>query len=880
MLRRAANLVSPPSLEPGDAGSARRLGRKIRRSLRRITRSKSPANGSHARNGRSPSSTDDTIPQVLQEGVMLTKISANKQRTMLFRLDPTRGQLIWESKVTKYISIDAIRYVRAGPETKLYRDSLQVSDPDCEDRWITLIYMINSTNKTMHLLAPTKDIMDMWLAGLRKVHLLQTELMSGLTQGELLEVVWERHYWNGKGFNFDDVVRLCARLNGGWNEEEVQRLFQLSDSSSRGLLDIDDFSRFAKLLKARPDIARIYKRLVGARPCFDLGVFTEFMGVQHDSRLSPLPLEALFEAYADKSVLSVPCISLESFSAFLLSADNSCFADEPEKAQESRSSHHHYHHHHQPPPNTLGLMVESEPYDGISGTGTSHEMTRPLPEYFISSSHNTYLLGHQLVGQSTIEGYVRALQAGCRSVELDIFPGTPSPVVTHGNTLTTKIPLQLVCEAINQHAFETSPYPVIISAEIHCPVAQQEMIAQIMSDVFGDKLVQASIDSRPTFDELPSPHDLRGRILVKTKNIYISRDDPLGIDLPRDVSYTSADSTADDSELNGNESDNKRESRFFRKASDAIQRVRSSSRGQTSRRESSPSSSHSDSKPKMSQALLDLLVYTVGVKYRGINKKEAYAPQHMFSLSENAASRMVRSSAVLDLIKHTRTHLVRIYPKGMRVNSSNCLPHHFWSSGAQLVALNRQTVDLGSLINHAMFARNGGLGYVLKPRALRLPNQKELLNQKTEYVLEVTVVSAQQLAPPKDSASDLSVEVSLHLPDWTGFQTQRGSAPPSAASNPTSITMRTSSCKRNAFNPVWEEKLLLPFSCRGDMTELVFVRFAVKQDGNKDDDDPFAQYCTSLACLQQGYRHIPLHDTQLSQFLFSTLFVKVRLRRL
>src|SRR5216117_814067 len=32
------------------------------------------------------------------------------------------------------------------------------------------------------------------------------------------------------------------------------------------------------------------------------------------------------------------------------------------------------------------------------------EMTHPLNEYFISSSHNTYLLGRQLVGESSIEG--------------------------------------------------------------------------------------------------------------------------------------------------------------------------------------------------------------------------------------------------------------------------------------------------------------------------------------------------------------------------------------------------------------------------------------------------------------------------------------------
>jgi phosphatidylinositol phospholipase C delta len=92
----------------------------------------------------------------------------------------------------------------------------------------------------------------------------------------------------------------------------------------------------------------------------------------------------------------------------------------------------------------------------------------------------------------------------------------------------------------------------------------------------------------------------------------------------------------------------------------------------------------------MSMALIALLVYTVGVKCRGINKKEEYAPEHVFSLSENTANKMLRFN-MWDLIKHTKTHVVRTYPKGLRLNSTNYEPHRFWAAGAQLVAINWQT---------------------------------------------------------------------------------------------------------------------------------------------------------------------------------------------
>jgi len=94
---------------------------------------------------------------------------------------------------------------------------------------------------------------------------------------------------------------------------------------------------------------------------------------------------------------------------------------------------------------------------------------------------------------------------------------------------------------------------------------------------------------------------------------------------------------------------------------------------------------------KMSFRLVSLLVYTVGVKCHGFEPGVEYAPEHIFSLSENAANKLVKGQ-MNDLIRHTHSHLVRVYPKGTRVTSSNYEPHRYWAGGCQVVALNWQTV--------------------------------------------------------------------------------------------------------------------------------------------------------------------------------------------
>jgi Phosphatidylinositol-specific phospholipase C, Y domain len=134
--------------------------------------------------------------------------------------------------------------------------------------------------------------------------------------------------------------------------------------------------------------------------------------------------------------------------------------------------------------------------------------------------------------------------------------------------------------------------------------------------------------------------------------------------------------------------------------------------------------SHKRPKPpkvKILRSLSDLAIYTASTHYHSFSNPLSKLFNHIHSFSERAFKKLLENSPDA-LREHNSNYLIRVYPYGLRVSSSNQEPAVFWRNGAQLVALNWQKFDLGMMQNEALF--NGSGGMVLKPEYIQPGNAK------------------------------------------------------------------------------------------------------------------------------------------------------------
>ena len=476
-------------------------------------------------------------------------------------------------------------------------------------------------------------------------------------------------------------------------------------------------------------------------------------------------------------------------------------------------------------------------------TNRSH----PLPEYFISSSHNTYLMAHQLYGNSAAVAYEIALHTGSRCVEIDAWDDDDNkeePKVTHGFTLASNIPFRSVCEAmrdvIDKEAAEANeesgyrPAPIVLSLENHCEPQGQKRLAQIMKEVWGDRLL-----SKPVRDEgkaeqggsakPPTLAELGSKIVVAVEYHF-----------PEEPDSSSSEDEDDPEE------------------------------GEEEKRERKDYEQKKKEAPKtIVPELAELGVYAQSVKPQDKSWLEGELKDgphdHLINVSESGlGSLMPKENARIG--KHNAKHLMRVYPKGTRISSHNLNPVPFWGVGAQICALNWQTFDASMQLNEGLFA--GTDGWLLKPDGLRAGGSGKLSTGKKRK-LKLKIAGATDVPIPSDrEQDDIKPYVTctlIHPDDLENEPPKRKTA----AYKQHKLGIMHRGANPPPKNPIFDETLEWDY----EENELTMIRILIKSDDKFASNPTFAVAAVRLSYVVQGWTFIRMLDLK-GRETHCTLLVK------
>ncbi|XP_067290971.1 1-phosphatidylinositol 4,5-bisphosphate phosphodiesterase beta-3 isoform X2 [Pseudorasbora parva] len=805
-----------------------------------------------------------SVHEVLKRGSKFIKWDEEANSTpslVTLKVDPDGFFLYWSGGTNmevEILDISHIRDTRTGryakmPKDQRIRDMLGLSkgEGNSDSKLLTVVYGNDLVNISfLNFQAVQDGYCKVWTKELFK---LSTNILS---QNASRNTFLFKAYTKLKlQVNQDGKIPVKNILKMFSDKKRVETALEhcglVNNRADHGIKP-DDFTwemfqNFLNKLSPRPEVERIFVELGSkGKPFLSLDQLMDFINRrQRDSRLNevlypPLKREQvrqLMERYeTNVSQLERDQISLMGFTKYLGGEENSVV-----------------------PPERLDII---------------DDMNQPLSHYFINSSHNTYLTVGQLTGLSSVEMYRQVLLTGCRCIELDCWKGRPpeeEPIITHGFTMTTEIPFKEVIEAIAESAFKTSPYPLILSFENHVDSAkQQAKMAEYCRSMFGDALLIDPLEKYPLVpgQQLPSPQELKGKILIKNKKKHqhrasyggsIKRKD--GID---EQSSPSNDCPMSDGEVGQNMSNGGE--KLAERMAKGLDIRKSIDRGDGESEEEEEEEPVPDPKKhnntdegtaysevNATEEMSTLVNYIEPVKFKSFeaaSKRNKYF--EMSSFVETKGMDTLKSSPS-EFVEYNKKQLSRIYPKGTRVDSSNYMPQLFWNVGCQMVALNFQTLDLPMQLNMGVFEYNGHCGYLLKPEFMRRtdkhfdPFTVDIVDGIVANTIKIKIISGQFL-------NDKKVGVYVEI-DMFGLPAD------------TKRKYRTKTSNNNSLDPVWDEepfvfnKVVLP--------TLASLRVAVYEENGKF----IGHRILPVSALRPGYHYISLKNELNQPLMLSSLLV-------
>lgn len=371
-----------------------------------------------------------------------------------------------------------------------------------------------------------------------------------------------------------------------------------------------------------------------------------------------------------------------------------------------------------------------------------------------------------------------------------------------------------------------SEFPLIVCLENHCSLRQQAVMFQHLHGILGDRLYTAPPNTDSAY--LPSPAELKGRILLKAQK--------LGGASP------------------GGEGEVPEED----EGAELSQRV-----GGAIGEAAPPPGPARPGRFRLSRELSDLVSLCQSVPFRDFPAALRAQRFWEFCSFDEATAIRFAGERPGDFVDYNKRFLSRVYPSPLRVDSSNLNPQDFWKCGCQIVAMNFQTPGLMMDLNVGWFRQNGGCGYVLRPAIMReevsyfSAETKDSVPGVSPQLLHVKIISGLNFPKPLGSGAK------GHVVDPYVYVEVHGI--PADCSE-----RRTRTVSQNGDSPVFDES----FEFQVLLPELAMVRFVVLDD-DFIGDEFIGQYTIPFECLQPGYRHLPLLSLAGEVLPHAWLFVHV-----
>ncbi|CAG7730788.1 unnamed protein product [Allacma fusca] len=435
-----------------------------------------------------------TIPEMellisqLERGTVVTKFNYRKRpekKTLMIRRE-TR-QIVWQKTskglVDGAVDFREVRDIRVGKSSKDFEKWPEDGKKHDNSKCFVVFYGSEFRLSTLSIAALSEKECELWVRTIKYL-VMETKESSYSVQ---LETWLRKQFYNleashsaVKGsINLKELKAFLPKINCKLSTGKLRDLFQDFDAKKSGEIGFDDFAQLFHQLMHDPQVLNIHFQKYLRERYVDYDQVNLFLREEQNDSSTDINAE-MNRFFQDPNRTGTTYITAEEFLDYLFSKQNTIWDEKQDQV--------------------------------------CQDMTRPLSHYYIASSHNTYLTGDQFSSESSTEAYIRCLLNSCRCVELDCWDGSDGqPFIFHGHTLTSKIRFSDVCRVIRDYAFAQSEYPLILSIEDHCTLPQQRKMAQLFVDTFGDSLVVNQLNKTET--ALPSPEQLRGRIILKHKKL-------------------------------------------------------------------------------------------------------------------------------------------------------------------------------------------------------------------------------------------------------------------------------------------------------------------------------------------------------------------------